>query len=101
MSRDGAPHRRQVPSPETITVNTHLVDQMRELHSRISDGIHVRLLWHQEDDRVAVVVDDAKTGDVFAIEVREDERALDVFHHPYAYAAFRDIETRASSHVAA
>jgi len=84
-----------------MTVNTHLVDQMRELHSRISDGIHVRLLWHQHDDRVTVAVDDAKTGDVFTIDVREDERPLEVFHHPYAYAAFRRIPTRASALVAA
>ena len=48
-----------------------------------------------------VAVDDAKTGDAFTIAVREDERALEVFHHPYAYAAFRGIETRASALVAA
>ncbi|MCQ7029707.1 hypothetical protein MRO55_24710, partial [Escherichia coli] len=77
-------------------MNIQLVDQMRELHSRISDGIHVRLLWHQHDDRVTVAVDDAKTGDAFTIDVREDARALEVFHHPYAYAAFRGIETRAA-----
>ena len=78
-------------------MNTHLVDQMRELHSRISDGIHVRLLWHQHEDRVTVAVDDAKTGDAFTIDVRKDERPLEVFHHPYAYAAFRGIPTRASA----
>jgi hypothetical protein len=82
-------------------VNTHLVDHMRELHSRVSDGIHVRLLWHRHDDRVAVAVDDAKTGDAFTIDVRDDERVLDVFHHSYAYAAFRGIETRAPALVAA
>ena len=82
-------------------MNTHLADQLRELDSRTSDGIHVRLLWDQHDDRVTVAVDDAKTGDAFTIEVREDERALEVFHHPYAYAAFRGIETRASVLVAA
>ena len=82
-------------------MNTHLADQLRELDSRTSDGIHVRLLWDQHDDRVTVAVDDAKTGDAFTIDVREDERALEVFHHPYAYAAFRGIETRASVLVAA
>ena len=82
-------------------MNTHLVDQMRELHSRISDGIHVRLLWHQHDDRVTVAVDDTKTGDAFTIDVRADERPLEVFHHPYASAAFRGIATRASALVAA
>jgi len=82
-------------------VNTQIVDQMRELDSRTSDGIHVRLLWHQHEYCVTVAVDDAKTGDAFTIDVREDERALEVFHHPYAYAAFRSIPTRASALVAA
>ena len=82
-------------------MNTLLVDQLRELDSRTSDGIHVRLLWHQPDDRVIVAVEDAKTGDTFTIDVRKDERALEVFHHPYAYAAFRGIPTRAPALVAA
>jgi hypothetical protein len=61
----------------------------RELDSRISDGIHVRLLWHPEDSRVSVTVEDTKTGEAFALPVHNGERALDVFHHPYAYAASR------------
>jgi hypothetical protein len=32
----------------------------------------------------------------FALEIGEGERALDVFHHPFAYAAARDTETRLS-----
>ena len=36
-----------------------------------------------------VAVNDSKTGDSFSLEVHEGERALDVFHHPYAYAASR------------
>ena len=67
---------------------------MRELHSRTNDGIHVRLLWHRPDDRVVVAVDDAKTGDSFVVGVRSDESAMDVFHHPYAYAAWHRIPTR-------
>ena len=77
------------------TMNTQLLHHMHELHSRISDGIHVRLLWSKQDDRVAVAVDDAKTGDAFTVDVRNGDRALDVFHHPYAYAALRGIDTRA------
>jgi hypothetical protein len=61
----------------------------RELDSRASDGIHVRLLWESRDDRLSVVVDDSKTCDAFELSVRDGERALDVFHHPYAYAATR------------
>lgn len=66
---------------------TEVADRTRELHSRTSDGIHVRLLWSEEDGRVFVAVADAKTGDAFSVEVPEGERALQVFHHPYAYAA--------------
>jgi hypothetical protein len=61
----------------------------RELDSRTSDGIHVRLLWHPRDEHLSVAVDDAKTGETFELPVRHDDRALDVFHHPYAYAARR------------
>jgi hypothetical protein len=59
----------------------------RELDGRTADGIAVRLLWCQSDGRVTVAVTDTKTGGGFELPVREGERALDVFHHPYAYAA--------------
>jgi hypothetical protein len=58
-----------------------------ELDRRTSDGIHVRLLWHSDDGHVSVAVEDTKTGEAFELAVGEDERAVDVFHHPYAYAA--------------
>jgi hypothetical protein len=61
-------------------------DILRELDRRLSDGIDVQLLWSPVDDRVLVAVSDARTGDTFTIEVRADQRAYDVFHHPYAYA---------------
>jgi hypothetical protein len=69
----------------------------RELDSRISDGIHVRLLWHTDSGRVSITVDDAKTGEAFELAVREGERALDVYHHPYAYAAQRRTDSGALS----
>jgi hypothetical protein len=59
----------------------------RELDSRTGDGIKVRVLWHPSEDRVSVAITDSKTGEAFELPVREGERALDVFHHPYAYAA--------------
>jgi len=59
----------------------------RELDSRLSDGIHVRLLWHPQDGRVSVVVNDTKTGEEFELPVGEGQLPLDVFHHPYAYAS--------------
>jgi hypothetical protein len=66
---------------------------MQELDHRVNDGIDVRLLWSERDGRVLVAVEDSKTGEAFAIEVREGERAMDVFHHPYAYAAWHRVET--------
>ena len=69
----------------------------RELDSRAGDGIFVLLLWHPSDDHVSVVVSDSRTGETFALDVRDGDRALDVFHHPYAYyAEVRDGERRAA-----
>ena len=65
-------------------MTAHTPDSLRELDSRINDGIDVRLLWNQADDHLVVAVDDAKTGDSFTIRVQRDESAMDVFHHPYA-----------------
>ena len=53
------------------------------------------LLWHRRDDRVIVAVEDEKTGTSFELEVLEGERVLDVFHHPYAYAAHRGLDLAA------
>jgi hypothetical protein len=59
----------------------------RELDRRTGDGIEVRLLWCQNDGHVTVAVTDTKTGEAFELPVREGEHALEVFDHPYAYAA--------------
>ena len=61
-------------------------ESARELDSRTSDGIHVRLLWHPTDDHVSVAVHDTKTGEVFEVPVGARDRARDVYQHPYAYA---------------
>jgi hypothetical protein len=67
----------------------------RELDSRTSNGINVRLLWHEPDGRVFVAVADSRTGDAFYMEVRDRERMLEVFHHPYAYEASYRVDARA------
>ena len=41
-----------------------------------------------------VAVADEKTGEHFSVDVRDDERALDVFQHPFAYAAWHRVEIR-------
>jgi hypothetical protein len=58
----------------------------RELDSRTSDGIHVRLLWHPTEDRLSVEVNDTNTSEIFELPVRDRDRALEVFRHPFAYA---------------
>jgi hypothetical protein len=70
-------------------MTTNQTAALRELDHRVSDGIDVRLLWRPHDDRALVTVADSKTGESFTIEVAADQRALDVFHHPYAYAGNR------------
>jgi hypothetical protein len=69
----------------------------RELDSRVSDGIHVRLLWEPRERAVWVAVSDRKLGGDFCMQVHDPGRALEVFHHPYAYAAEQGIEANASA----
>jgi hypothetical protein len=78
------------PSNDRLSAMSNLP---RELDHRYSDRMAVSLLWDERDDRVTVVVADHKTGACFEIDVRDGERALDVFHHPFAYAALRGIDT--------
>jgi hypothetical protein len=63
-----------------------------ELASRETNGITVRLLWSRLTNLVTVAVDDAANGDHFELILDEHDRALDVFHHPFAHAAARGIE---------
>jgi hypothetical protein len=67
-----------------IDISTKM--KARELDSRITDGLEVRLLWRPSDNHVSVAVNDTKTGEAFQVDVRPGQRALDVFQHPYAYA---------------
>lgn len=66
-------------------MTTESLITMRELDSRLTDGLHVRLWWDPEADQVWVSVLDTRSGDAFNVEVREGQRPLDVFHHPFAY----------------
>jgi hypothetical protein len=63
-----------------------------ELASRESNGIKVRLLWSRSTNLVTVAVADAANDDYFELVLDEHERALDVFHHPFAHAAARGLE---------
>lgn len=63
----------------------------RELAFRTADGVEVSLLWNAAAGDLAVSVHDTRSGDVFEVPAPSD-RALDVFYHPYAYAARHGIE---------
>jgi hypothetical protein len=65
--------------------------QYRELDFRAADGVEIGLFWNTATDRLVVVVDDSRSGDLFELEVSADE-ATDAFAHPYAYAAHRGVE---------
>jgi hypothetical protein len=63
-----------------------------ELAARESNGISVRLFWSRSTNLLAVTVADGTNGDYFELVLQEHERPLDVFYHPYAYAAARGVE---------
>jgi hypothetical protein len=72
-----------------MTPASHIVDR-RELDHRHSNGIDVTLAWSVTTDLLFVTVHD-DAGDSFELVVEAHE-ALDAFHHPYAYAAFRGLD---------
>jgi hypothetical protein len=81
------------PSSEGATMTPETLTSVRELDSRFSDGIQVKLLWCEHDGRLWVGVVDLKSRDSFCIEVHEGDRPLEVFRHPYAYASYCGILT--------
>jgi hypothetical protein len=69
----------------------------RELDYRSADGVEVALLWHAGADFLSVVVSDARAGEAFELVLDDHESPLDVFRHPYAYAAQRGLQLGAFS----
>jgi hypothetical protein len=61
-----------------------------ELDSRTQDGFQVSLLWQPGTDVVVVEVNDERAGNYFQLVV-DGHEALDVFRHPFAYAASRGV----------
>jgi hypothetical protein len=62
----------------------------RELAYRESGGLAVSLLWDPADDTLTVTVFQRHTGETLEVPV-EDASPLDVFEHPFAYAARRGL----------
>jgi hypothetical protein len=59
---------------------------LTELDHRSAHGIEVFLLWSRDTNRLLVAVDDSRSGESFEVHAPA-EKALDVFHHPFAYVA--------------
>jgi hypothetical protein len=66
--------------------------ERKELAAREYDGVSVALYWTRGTDALAVTVADAATGDYFELVVADNERPLDVYYHPFAYARSRGVE---------
>ena len=76
----------------TIANATH--HPYRTLAHRTNDWVEVVLFWHETEDEtgdeLTVTVSDERAGVYFELPAAPDQ-ALDVFNHPYAYAAFRGL----------
>jgi hypothetical protein len=68
-----------------------VTDIAQELARREADGIVVSLFWVPADDSLTVVCADTMTEERFTVGA-EPTNALDVFHHPYAYAARQHVD---------
>jgi hypothetical protein len=75
------------PSIDAREGEMHGLDSpgFRELAQRSNDGIEVALLWSPATDTLTVTVVEGD-GESFDVAVG-DAPPLDVYYHPYAYAA--------------
>ena len=87
MSTTGHTEEEGTAMPATATY----VQVARELDRRETDGLEVTLLWYAEEDYASVSVVDTKSGESFELVLGAGDDALDVFHHPFAYAAHRGL----------
>jgi hypothetical protein len=67
------------------------------LASRNNAGIQVLLLWAADTNSVAVAVHDDSTDDEFELLIEPETSPMNVYEHPYAYAARRGIDYRTAS----
>jgi hypothetical protein len=62
-----------------------------ELAQRAGDGIVVSLMWSRADNVLRVSIANTQTGEEFELDA-PPENALDVYYHPFAYAAYRGLD---------
>jgi hypothetical protein len=70
----------------TMELTDQTYEPYRELAHRVADGLEVVLFWRQVTNELIVSVSDERTGAYYEVAAAQDN-ALDVFDHPYAYAA--------------
>jgi len=97
MDQDHAISPASSPSPVSCSRGTRVATESsddvpprsRELAVRASSGTQVRLLWQQGTRRLWVEVWEPATASALRIRA-QPENALDVFHHPHAYAGLQN-----------
>jgi hypothetical protein len=62
------------------------------LARRTSAGLFVTLLWATETNTLAVQVDDTQLDRQFELAIEPAVSPIDVFEHPFAYAAWRGVD---------
>jgi hypothetical protein len=62
-----------------------------ELAQRAGDGIVVSLMWSRADNVLRVSIANTQTGEEFELDAHPDN-ALDIYYHPFAYAAHRGLD---------
>jgi hypothetical protein len=66
------------------------ITKRRELAHRSGDGIDVSLFWSKPSNWVTIAVVDTRSNEALEFDV-DGSAAIDVFNHPYAYAAALDV----------
>jgi hypothetical protein len=59
---------------------------------RVDAGIHVKLMWAPDTKTVAVHVWDSRRDERFELVIEPELNPIDVYDHPYAYAAWRGLD---------
>jgi hypothetical protein len=67
------------------------------LASRQSGTTEIALFWSKRTHRAAVAVVDEATGEHFELEINPNDDALDLYNHPYPYAASRHLALHAQA----
>jgi hypothetical protein len=67
------------------------------LARRRNAGLLVTLLWARETNSLAVQVDDTGLDHQFEVAVEPGASPLDVFEHPFAYAAWCGVDYATSA----